>query len=234
MPDIVYLMSISASTARRYIDELISLESGMERIRNGITVAFSYLETEAFFKQKLKIHTEAKQRIAHKAVELILDNHSLLIDSGSTCYFFAKLLYQKKLRVITTDLKVCMALGQKENICSLYSLGGEIRTGFYSIGGMVAVDNLRNFNVQTAVMSADAIDIEYGITNTEMFEVPIKKEIRKRASEIILLADSSKFSKRLMYSVMPLEQVDVLITDSNISEEILLMLNNKKIKVHVV
>lgn len=61
--------------------------------------------------------------------------------------FLAKELYQKNLKVVTTDLKIGMELSNKKNI-SLYNIGGEIRKGYYSIGGFFIYFFLNLFSVK--------------------------------------------------------------------------------------
>lgn len=231
--DVVDLLKVSYPTARRYIQELISRDKNFCKIRNGISIISSLSETEHVFEEKLLICSEQKHAIARKCASLISEGESLLIDSGTSCYFFSKELYHNDLRVITTDLKISMELSGKKGI-SLYTIGGQIRSGYYSIGGDMARDNLTSFNVQTAVMSADAIDIERGITNSEMFEVSVKKEIRNSAQTLILLADSSKFNKQAFYFIMPISYVDIIITDSGISEENRKQIEKSNIKLIVV
>ncbi len=219
LEDIVQQFNVSPPTARRYAHLLVEDKDMFLKIRNGIMVKDKYDSVEYLFSEKLKINRDEKQLIAKTCASLISDNQSLLIDSGTTCYFFAREILSKKLKVVSTDLKISMELGTRKNI-SLCSIGGEVRSGYNSIGGDIAIQNLSKFNVEIAVMSADAIDIEYGITNAEMFEVPIKREIRNRAQKLILLADSSKFAKQNFCYVMPLKDVDMIITDSNIPEHI--------------
>lgn len=112
-----------------------------------------------------------------------------------------------------------MELIDNKNI-SVYTIGGEIRKGYYSIGGEIAKENIKNFYVNTAIMSADAIDIERGITNADVFEVPVKKELKKCSERLILIADSSKFNNHSFYHIMPLSSVDIIITDQNIDKDI--------------
>lgn len=231
--DVVTYLRVSYPTARRYIQTLISSDKYFCKVRNGVSLASSLSETEHLFEEKLHMRIEQKKAIAKKCSSLISNGQSLLIDSGTSCYFFSKELYHSDLRVITTDLKISMELSGKKGI-SLYTIGGQIRSGYYSIGGSMASDNLLSFNVQTAVMSADAIDIDRGITNAEMFEVSVKKEIRKCAKNLILLADSSKFNKQAFYFIMPISYADIIITDSEISEDNIKQIEKNNIKLIIV
>lgn len=231
--DVVEALKVSYPTARRYIQTLILNDDSFSKIRNGIMLKTYSTKTEHLFSEKIHIRIEQKKAIAKKCTSLISDGESLLIDSGTTCYFLAKYLYQSDLKIITTDLKTSMELSNNKNI-SVYTIGGQIRYGYYSIGGSIARDNLLLFNVETAVMSADAIDINKGITNTEMFEVSVKKEIRKCSKRIILLADSTKFNTQTFHFIMPITDIDIIITDSEISVEIIKKIEKNNIKLIIV
>ena len=227
--DIVETLKVSYPTARRYMQALILSDNSFSKIRNGIMLKTSSTKTEHVFSEKINIRIEQKKAIAKKCASLISNGESILIDSGTTCYFLAKELYQSDLNVITTDLKISMELSNKKKI-SLYTIGGQVRYGYYSIGGAMARDNLLLFNVETAIMSADAIDIDKGITNTEMFEVSVKKEIKKCSKKIILLADSTKFNIQTLHFIMPITDIDIIITDSEISKETINQVEKNNIK----
>lgn len=225
--DIVEYFNISYPTARRYIQEALINNKGLKKIRNGIGLITDFGNTEIYFEEKLNIKTEEKKAIAKKCASLILEDESVIIDSGTTCYFFAQELYHKNLKIISTDIRISMELIDNKDI-SVYTIGGEIRKGYYSVGGPIAQENIKNFNVNTAVMSADSINIERGITNTDVFEIPVKKELRKCAERLILISDSSKFNNNSFYHVMDLSAIDTLITDSNIDKDICKRLKEEK------
>ncbi|WP_297286638.1 DeoR/GlpR family DNA-binding transcription regulator [uncultured Brachyspira sp.] len=222
--DVVEYFNVSYPTARRYIQEVLTDNRDLKKIRNGIGLVSDIRESEIYFEEKLNINIEAKKAIAKKCASLILEGETIIIDSGSTCYFFAQEIYHKNLKVVSTDIKISMELIDNKNI-SVYTIGGEIRKGYYSIGGEIAKENIKNFFVNTAIMSADAVDLERGITNADVFEVPVKKELRKCSERLILIVDSSKFNCNSFYHIMPLSNIDIIITDSNIDKDI-----QKKIK----
>ena len=96
------------------------------------------------------------------------------------------------------------------------------------------MENIKKFNVNISIMSADSIDMDIGITNADMFEVPIKQEIRRCSNKLVLIADSSKFDKKSFYFVMPISDIDVIITDSNISENNIKLIKENNIKLIIV
>src|SRR5690606_39510364 len=66
---------------------------------------------------KESINSDEKNRIAKKAVEMIKDNDSILIGSGTTAYAVAIHLNPiERITVITPALKVALELCNKPNI----------------------------------------------------------------------------------------------------------------------
>ncbi|MDY0407114.1 hypothetical protein P5G51_018820 [Virgibacillus sp. 179-BFC.A HS] len=61
----------------------------------------------------------------------------------------------------------------------------------------------------------------------------IKREMIRHADQVILLADSTKFGKRLFHKISGLESIDMVITDKNPDAEMTKVLNDHDIEVIV-
>jgi DeoR family fructose operon transcriptional repressor len=216
--DIMKYLNVSEPTARRDISYIVGNNEMYCRIRNGISLFKKGHEAEYLFEEKLGINAIYKKQIAKSAVKFLSDKHTIIIDSGTTCFFFATEIQHRKIQVVTTDLKIAYQLSNTPNI-KLHIVGGEVRSGYYSMGGIQASKNLEQFYADILVMSADAFDVSAGVTNIETFEVSIKQTLRKIAKTLILLVDSSKIEKRSFYKIMDAVEIDILITDKNISQE---------------
>lgn len=67
-------------------------------------------------------------------------------------------------------------------------------------------------------MGVDGIDLEHGITNSNIAEANLNKKMIEASLRTIILADSSKFGRRGFGKICDLNRVDVIITDSGISK----------------
>ena len=226
---------ISEITARRYINEIASMESlPVRRVRGGLILETGKGSVEFMFDTKLSMNENEKKRIALKALEFVEDGDSVLIDSGTTAFQLAKLLRGKKgLKVITVDLKVAEELGKNPDI-ETHIVGGAVRPGYFSIGGEITVEYLRMFKVEKAFLTADAVDPSAGITNSSMFEVHVKRAIIEAGKRVILIADHSKIGKVAFVEVAPLERIDVFITSKGADERILQRIREMGIELYVV
>ena len=87
---------------------------------------------------KGNVNREEKERIARKAVELLNDNDSIIMASGSTIYAFAEAIkreFRSHLNVVTTFLKTSVLLNDVEEI-NVVQLGGCVhKKSLSAIGG---------------------------------------------------------------------------------------------------
>lgn len=88
-------------------------------------------------------------------------------------------------------------------------------------------------NVDKAFLGVDAMNVDRGITNSNIEESNIKKAIIEISKEVIVLGDSSKFGKVAFAKICDIDMVDAIVTDSNISEEELLKFRNRDVEIHI-
>ena len=135
--------------------------------------------------------------------------------------------------VITNDLKIAYILCSVNDI-ELVVLGGQQRKGVYSLLGPFAENTLKILNIDKAFLGADAIDLEKGITNSNIDESNLKKSIIEMSNEVIALTDSSKFGNVCFVKVCDIHEVNSIITDSNISKAEIKKFQYENIKLHIV
>ncbi len=229
---IVYLaktLNISESSVRRDINYMTTLPRyrNLHRLRGGIYMDTQRSEFEYMFELKVNLERELKRDVARKAIEFVEDGDSILIDSGTTCLYFAELLGNKKhLKVIALDIKVAEELGKYVEAESCV-IGGVIRPGYYTIGGSTALENLDKFSGYKVFMSADAVDPATGLSNASEFEVGVKKKIIENGRQVFLLVDRTKFGKKALYRVAGLDQVDTIITNRELDAETVRLLQEQ-------
>lgn len=171
---------------------------------------------------KRLLNREAKQRIAARAVELINDNDSIMISAGSTTYALAETIYntmsQSALNVVTPFLKVSALLSELEYI-NVEQLGGRIRKKSCATFGENSGATLDSIVCSKFFLGVDGLDPDFGITTSTIDEAKLLRKMMTVASKTVVLADSSKLGQRGFGHIASLEEVDILITDSNISKE---------------
>ncbi|MCD8313905.1 MAG: DeoR/GlpR family DNA-binding transcription regulator [Bacteroidales bacterium] len=169
---------------------------------------------------KDRMNHEAKEKIARRAVEYLEENDSILIGDGSTAYAFAEEIRNRKFRhlnIVTPFLRIGILFNDMDNV-NVLQLGGTVHRESLSVLGEQASKALDYCVCSKAFFGVDGIDVENGVTTSTIEGAQLTKKMMKTASQSILLADSSKFGKRGFGHICPLEDVDVIITDSGVTD----------------
>ncbi len=180
--------------------------------------------------EKAKIHSKEKQAIGKKAAEIINDNDTIIIDSGTTTEEVAKNLVGKKnLTVITNGMNIASQLIRDD--IRVILLGGIVRSTSFSVVGAVAENNIKNFFCDKCFIGVDGIDSEAGIFTPIPEEANLNKLMIENSKEVIVVTDSSKFKRKSFCYISSIDKINMVITDSKIPEDELQILHNKGIKV---
>ena len=185
---------------------------------------------------KDNINRDAKRLIAQRAVELLDDNDSIIIASGSTIYSFAEEIKMRQwhhLNIVTPFLRLGVLLNEAENV-NVVQLGGTVHKKSLSVLGEEASRSLDDCICSKLFFGVDGIDLEHGITTSTLDEAKLTRKMMKASSQNIVLADSSKFGRRGFSKICDLEAVDRIITDNGIQPLYLDRLRERGIEVIVV
>lgn len=171
-----------------------------------------------------------KEAIAQKAVELINDGDTIILDSGSTVTEIAKLLKGfKNLTVITNALNIALILGADTEI-NLILTGGEFKAPTLSLTGQKAADSLEGLHVDKLFLATAGIALKSGLTYPSISDICVKRAMIESADIVYLVADSTKIGKSSFASLGALSLIDFLITDSNIKDDYRELFLNNEIK----
>ncbi len=183
--------------------------------------------------EKESIQVDQKKKIAEKSLTLINNRDYIILGSGTTVLYLAKLLGDfDKLTVVTSSLFVSVELCNYENIKTL-QLGGNVRKSSNSVIGSIAEQTLKDYSCNKVFLGVDGIDLEFGLTTSSALEAQLNKAMIKASEKVIVLADSSKIGKRSFGKIVDIQDMDVLITDSEIAKKDKIALEHLGIEVIV-
>jgi DeoR family glycerol-3-phosphate regulon repressor len=215
--ELALIFDVSPQTIRRDLGEL-SEARVITRVHGGAIVASS-VENLAYDARKL-VAQPYKRLIGEAASRLIPDNSSLFINIGTTTEEVAHALAGRTgLRVITNNLNVAVELYRNRGIDVIIA-GGSIRSSDGGIVGATAAELIRQFRVDNAVIGISAIDRDGTLLDFDTREVHVSRAIIENARRVILVTDSSKFSRSASARIASLADVDVLVTDHLPSPEV--------------
>lgn len=208
-------LNVSSVTIRK---DLTELEKAQRLYRNhGKAILISPYAPNRSISEKEKYHTDEKQLIGNYGAQLVEPNDSIIIASGTTVHALARNLQPTSpLTVITSSIKVSEILSVSDFV-TIIQLGGTLRHSSLSVVGNNAEEFLSLFACSKLFIGVDGIDLDFGITTTDMQEASLNRVMMRAAQKTIVLADSSKFGRRGFSKISSMEEVDHIITDSNVS-----------------
>jgi DeoR family transcriptional regulator, aga operon transcriptional repressor len=230
--DLCSELNVSSVTIRKDL-KLLEDKDLLFRTHGGGTMSNPYTADKPV-KEKENIQSGEKLNIGEAAASLVEQNDCILIASGTTVLSLARNIYPKgNLTVITAALNVAMELIRHPEI-EVIQLGGLLRKSSSSVTGNYAEKILEDFSCSKLFLGVDGIDLEFGLTTTNMMEAQLNKKMIKASQKTIVLADSTKFGKRGFGKICGLEDIEQIITDSGISDHMVESLKGLGIEITIV
>ncbi|MDR2071029.1 MAG: DeoR/GlpR family DNA-binding transcription regulator [Treponema sp.] len=184
------------------------------RTRGGAAAA---MHRDVLERQK-KFQNE-KNLIARRAAELVRDGDVIMIEAGTTTALIARYLTGKRDVHIVTNSTLVFAFARMNPLLQITMTGGEFRRPTESLVGPIALQTIGRLNVRLAFVGTDGFTLERGMTTHLMEGAEIVKAMKAHAETTVLAADSSKYGRIGFAGVLPLSDMDRIITDANLGGE---------------
>ncbi|PJJ26642.1 DeoR/GlpR family DNA-binding transcription regulator [Lacrimispora celerecrescens] len=209
------LFNVSGATIRSDLRDLENEKLLLRTHGGAMRISKSAFEIEP---QKRGEATECKEAIAREAVKFIDDGDTIAVDTGSTCYAFAKHLGTKKdLRVVTNDLSIAALLDQFEDV-TVYFIGGVIRKHYNCTIGSFGTAPFQDLVVDKAIMGTNSFTLAKGATTPDVGQAEMKKLLVSISDKVFILGSSDKIGRNSFVTFAESNQIDVIITDGAISK----------------
>ena len=229
--EIVEQFSVSEATARRDLESLAS--DGKVRRVHGGAIAVEQAPPELPILERETEQADEKTRIGRATAELIADNETIFLGSGTTVLEVAKNLRDRKnLTVITNSLPVLNTLAGIKEI-TVISLGGMLRDSELSFIGHITELALAEVRVDKVVVGTRGISLEYGLTNDYLQETLTDRAILKIGREVIIVADHTKVNRVATALLASLDSMQTFVTDSKADKKFIQALKKNGINVIV-
>ncbi len=171
--------------------------------------------------------------VAQKAIEYIQDKDVIYITTSLVGYYMAVNLPEDIIiTVLTNSVTIAEALRKKMNLSVIF-LGGEMSHrghchDFYTI------QMVKNIRMDKAFLSHAALSLDFGASIHDPAGVEFGKAVMKNSGMNIGLYPSKKIGKNSIHSVCQVKDYDLLITDSNVSEDFLLQVRDLGVAIETV
>jgi DeoR/GlpR family transcriptional regulator of sugar metabolism len=219
--------SVSESSIRRDLHDLES--AGMIVIQNSCIYPASKSKSN-FPVANFDPYYPEKWEIGKKAAELIHEGETIILDSGTTVRELVRALDPKlHIACITNSLMIAQELAEKPYIETIV-LGGSLNIRDHAIYGNTALSMLSQVHAQKTFLGTAGISQKMGVTNLNLSLMSIRKQMVAIAEQVVVLADTSKFEKIGLSSIVPLSAIDLLITSSNLANQYRQELKSQEVK----
>ena len=227
--DLARRVKVSNSTLRRELHDLAA--EGLVRVNTGnVSLASPSNEERPFALRALSNRAE-KARIGRAALDLVQNGDTVFISGGTTTLELAKLLPgQRRLTVITNAVRVLNLLADQPGI-DLVTLGGAVRPGEQTMHGHLTELGVAQFRADKLFFGIEAISLQHGLTHSQIPEVSTDRALVGAATQTIVLADHTKFGQVAPALVVPLEKIQVIVTDRDLPADVLQGLRARSIQV---
>jgi DeoR/GlpR family transcriptional regulator of sugar metabolism len=140
------------------------------------------------------------------------------IASGTTCFRLARaLLALEDLTVVTNSIPVAALYSDNPRESRTLLLTGGQRTPSAALAGPLADSTIAGLHVDWLFIGVHGIR-EGVLTTPNVLEAETTRALIRTANQVVLVADSSKWTTQGLTTVAQLDAVDILITDSRLPE----------------
>ena len=207
---LVAVLGVTPQTIRKDLNDLCS--HGIFNRVHGGAVLSSGVENLGH-EARARLAVEEKRQIGRAAANLIPDGASLFINIGTTTEEVARALAERSgFLVITNNLNVVDILCRNSGI-EVIVVGGRVRHADRAAVGPAAVEFIRNFKVDFAVIGTSAIDEDGSLLDFDLSEVQVSHAIVENARSVVLVADQTKLARNAPVRVGHMSQIDIFVTD---------------------
>ncbi|MBV8254491.1 MAG: DeoR/GlpR transcriptional regulator [Chitinophaga sp.] len=202
-------LQVSEDTVRRDLEALA--QSGqLIKVRGG---AIPHSPNPYSFKERIVYHENDKKHMAAKALSLIHDGQTIILDGGTSTLTLAKMLPPNlKVTVITNSVPILSQLVEHPSIDLIFT-GGRIGKDSQTAGGMDTIKMLQRVKADLCFLGICSLHPVAGVTGLDLGEADVKTVMMESAYKNVALATSDKMGTAEPYKVCDITGIDIIITD---------------------
>lgn len=218
--DLARRFGVTTETVRRDLDQLENAGT-IRRVHGGAVGRTRVSTAEYSVADRSRQRGDVKLAIAGRALQALSADFdgSIYLDAGTTTAALAHLLSQRgtperPLEVVTHSMTVAHLLAGAPSI-SLTAIGGRVRGLTAAAVGAHTVSSIARLRPDIAFVGTNGVSADFGLSTPDPDEAAVKTAIVAAARRVVVLADSDKFDAELLVTFAGLEDVDVLVTETD-------------------
>ena len=217
--DLAQAYDVTTETVRRDL-AVLDRAGLLRRVHGGAVPVRALHLVEPSVDERESTRAGHKHAIASAAAEFSPQSGAtVLFDAGTTTARVAALLPpDRELLIVTNSVPIAARLASLTSV-SLQLLGGQVRGLTQATVGERAVGMLESLRVDIAFIGTNGISVRHGLSTPDPGEAAVKRAMVACANFVVVVADSSKIGREEFVSFAPIDRVDVLVTDSEITPQ---------------
>lgn len=228
--DLARALGVTDETIRRDLDALESVGQ-LRRTHGGATLSLGRTLTLPLPEGE-PLHRAQKQRIARKAATLVTPRCTVFLDASSTVLAMAGEIGDIDATLITNAGHVVASLVDREHL-QVVCTGGDYERRSRAYVGPLAEQTVEHYHVEWLFIGVDGIDHVWGGSEINQGQARLKERLCRMADRVCVLADQSKLGHRSAFLISPLNEFDVLITNSEADPALLVPFRDAGVDVWV-
>ena len=212
-------LGVSQSTIRRDVEQL-EQTGVVQRTHGGVIWVGERAAngSRAYaFDHRLTYQTDVKRRIGRAARSLVRPGETILLDGGTTTFYFAQELLGQPLQLVTNSLPIANLFLNDEHV-ELVLTAGLLYPRHGVLLGPLAESTLASIHTKTLFLSVAGIH-GGSLYNQNLLLVQAEKRMMDQAQRVVLLADSGKFGQQALAKLCELNEVDVVVSDAGLPKD---------------
>ncbi|SDF65057.1 MULTISPECIES: DeoR/GlpR family DNA-binding transcription regulator [unclassified Duganella] len=232
VPQLVTWLSSSPATVRRDIgwlaerNLLTRTRGGAANLQQKVRGLAHASET---FQNNMQCHAERKRGIARHAASLCSDGETIIINGGTTTFMMAEFLVDHQLKILTNSFLMAERL-LTTSANEIIVPGGKVYREQNVILSPFDNDITQHHYAAKIFMGVYGVSL-LGLLEADPLLIQAEQRLINQAEQLIVLADSSKFSSKAGLILCGLQRVSIVITDTCASDAAVQQLEQNGVRV---
>jgi len=211
------LLGVSEMTIRRDFD-LLEKQGLVERTHGGAVFRQERVAGKFHYRNSIRENPEEKKRIAQKAASMIAPNDIVYIGEGTTASMVVRFVEPAMpFAIFTNNIGVISEFELANIAAELVLLPGTYNPTTHALAGPLTIEMIKQVNATKVFLGADGLSLRAGLSTPDLEIAVIERSmIQQTRGQVIVMADHPKFGLVAEMSIVPLKQIDVLITNRKI------------------